>query len=87
MGRVRNSRDAAYADLLATEHGRHAVVLALVAGVARPTSSCAPWILQLEIARSNDARRARGPRSSSRTARRRAWPRTSRWTRRARTWR
>ena len=57
-GRVRNSRDAAYADLLATEDGRHAVVLALVSSVAQAYFELRALDLQLEIARSNtDTRR------------------------------
>ncbi len=53
FGRVRNSRDAAYADLLATEDGRHAVVLSLVSGVAQAYLELRALDLQLEIARSN----------------------------------
>jgi multidrug efflux system outer membrane protein len=53
-GRVRNSRDAAFADLLATEHGRHAVVLSLVAGVAQAYIELRALDLQQEIARSNN---------------------------------
>jgi outer membrane protein, multidrug efflux system len=56
-GRVRNGRDAAIADLLATEDGRHAVVLALVAGVAQSYLDLRALDLQLEIARSNAATR------------------------------
>jgi multidrug efflux system outer membrane protein len=52
-GRVRNGRDAAIADLLATEDGRHAVVLSLVAGVAQAYLELRALDLQLEIARSN----------------------------------
>jgi multidrug efflux system outer membrane protein len=52
-GRVRNSRDAAFADLLATEDGRRAVVLSLVAGVAQAYLELRALDLQLEIARSN----------------------------------
>jgi multidrug efflux system outer membrane protein len=52
-GRVRNGRDAAIADLLATEDGRHAVVLSLVAGVAQSYLELRALDLQLEIARSN----------------------------------
>ena len=53
-GRVRNARDAAFADLLATEDGRHAVVLSLVAGVAQAYIELRALDLQLEIARSNN---------------------------------
>jgi multidrug efflux system outer membrane protein len=56
-GRVRNSRDAAFADLLATEHGRHAVVLSLVASVAQAYLELRALDLQLEIARSNNTAR------------------------------
>jgi multidrug efflux system outer membrane protein len=52
-GRVRNSRDAAYADLLATVDGRNGVVLALVSGVAQAYLELRALDLQLEIARSN----------------------------------
>lgn len=52
-GRVRNSRDAAFADLLATEDGRRAVVLALVSGVAQTYLDLRTLDLQLDIARSN----------------------------------
>jgi multidrug efflux system outer membrane protein len=52
-GRVRNSRDAAYADLLATEDGRRAVVLSLVSGVAQAYLELRALDLQLEIAKSN----------------------------------
>jgi multidrug efflux system outer membrane protein len=52
-GRVRNSRDAAFADLLATEDGRRAVVLSLVAGVAQAYLELRALDLQLEISRSN----------------------------------
>ncbi|BDG01937.1 efflux transporter outer membrane subunit [Anaeromyxobacter oryzae] len=52
-GRVRNGRDAAIADLLATEDGRHAVVLSLVSGVAQAYLELRALDLQLEIARSN----------------------------------
>ena len=52
-GRVRNSRDAAFADLLATEDGRAAVVLSLVSGVAQAYLELRALDLQLEIARSN----------------------------------
>jgi multidrug efflux system outer membrane protein len=52
-GRVRNSRDAAFADLLATEDGRNGVVLSLVSGVAQAYLELRALDLQLEIARSN----------------------------------
>jgi multidrug efflux system outer membrane protein len=52
-GRVRNGRDAAIADLLATEDGRHAVVLSLVSGVAQAYLELRALDLELEIARSN----------------------------------
>jgi multidrug efflux system outer membrane protein len=52
-GRVRNARDAAFADLLATEDGRNAVVLSLVSGVAQAYLELRALDLQLEIARSN----------------------------------
>jgi multidrug efflux system outer membrane protein len=52
-GRVRNQRDAAIADLLATEDGRHAVVLSLVSGVAQAYVELRALDLQLQIARSN----------------------------------
>ncbi|HET8539612.1 MAG TPA: efflux transporter outer membrane subunit [Anaeromyxobacter sp.] len=52
-GRVRNGRDAAIADLLATEGGRHAVVLSLVSGVAQAYLELRALDLELEIARSN----------------------------------
>ncbi len=56
-GRVRNGRDAAIADLLATEDGRHAVVLSLVSSVAQAYLELRALDLQLEIARSNTATR------------------------------
>ncbi len=57
-GRVRNSRDAALADLLATEDGRHGIVLSLVAGVAQAYLELRALDLQLDIARTNaDLRR------------------------------
>ncbi|HUL57789.1 MAG TPA: efflux transporter outer membrane subunit [Anaeromyxobacteraceae bacterium] len=57
-GRVRNSRDAAYADLLATDDGRNAVVLSLVSGVAQAYLELRALDLQLQIAKSNaDTRR------------------------------
>ena len=52
-GRVRNGRDAAMADLLVTEDGRHAVVLSLVSGVAQAYLELRALDLQLEIAESN----------------------------------
>jgi multidrug efflux system outer membrane protein len=52
-GRVRNARDAAFADLLGTEDGRRAVVLALVSGVAQAYLELRALDLQLEIARTN----------------------------------
>jgi multidrug efflux system outer membrane protein len=52
-GRVRNARDAAFADLLATVDGRHAVVLSLVSGVAQAYLELRALDLQLEIAKSN----------------------------------
>jgi multidrug efflux system outer membrane protein len=52
-GRVRNGRAAAIADLVATEDGRHAVVLSLVSGVAQAYLELRALDLQLEIARSN----------------------------------
>jgi multidrug efflux system outer membrane protein len=56
-GRVRNSRDAAYADLLGTEDGRRAVVLSLVSGVAQAYLELRALDLQLEIANSNQQTR------------------------------
>src|SRR5439155_688216 len=52
-GRIRNSRDAALADLFATEDGRRAVVLALVSGLAQAYLELRSLDLELEIARSN----------------------------------
>jgi outer membrane protein, multidrug efflux system len=52
-GRVRNSRDAALADLFATEDGRRAVVLALVSSVAQAYLELRSLDLELEIAKSN----------------------------------
>ena len=52
-GRVRNSRDAALADLLATEEGRRGVVLGLVASVASSYLQLRELDLELEIARRN----------------------------------
>ncbi len=58
-GRVRNSRDASYADLIATEDGRQAVVLTLVSGVAQAYLELRAFDLQLEIVKANvDSRRA-----------------------------
>jgi multidrug efflux system outer membrane protein len=57
-GRVRNGRDAALADLLATEDFRHSVVLSLVANVAQAYLELRALDLQLDIAQSNaDTRR------------------------------
>ena len=52
-GRVRNSRDAAIADLLATEDGRRGIILSLVSGVAQAYLELRELDLELEIARSN----------------------------------
>jgi len=52
-GRVRNSRDASYADLLATEDGRQAVVLSLVSGVAQGYLELRALDLQLDIVKAN----------------------------------
>ena len=52
-GRVRNARDAAMADLLATEDFRKAVLLSLVSGVAQAYLELRELDLELEIARSN----------------------------------
>jgi multidrug efflux system outer membrane protein len=52
-GRVRNARDAALADLLATEESRRGVVLGLVASVASAYWQLRELDLELEIARSN----------------------------------
>jgi multidrug efflux system outer membrane protein len=52
-GRVRNGRDAAFADLLATEDGRAAVVLSLVSDTAQAYLELRALDLQLEISRSN----------------------------------
>jgi multidrug efflux system outer membrane protein len=52
-GRVRNGRAAAIADLLATEYGRHAVVLSLVSSVAQAYVELRELDLELEISRSN----------------------------------
>jgi len=56
-GRVRNSRDAAMADLLATEDGRRAVILSLVSGVALAYVELRSLDLELEIAKSNTGTR------------------------------
>ena len=56
-GRVRNSRDAAFADLLATEDGRRAVILSLVSGVALAYVELRAADLDLEIAKSNTGTR------------------------------
>jgi multidrug efflux system outer membrane protein len=52
-GRVRNSRDASYANLVATEDGRQAVILSLVAGVAQTYLELRALDLQLEIVKAN----------------------------------
>jgi multidrug efflux system outer membrane protein len=52
-GRVRNSRDAAMADLLATEDFRRAVILSLVSGVAQAYLELRALDLELEIDKSN----------------------------------
>jgi outer membrane protein, multidrug efflux system len=56
-GRVRNAGAAATSDLLATEDGRHAVVLSLVSGVAQAYLELRELDLELEIAQSNSATR------------------------------
>jgi multidrug efflux system outer membrane protein len=56
-GRVRNSRDAALADLLAAEEGRRAVVIGLVSSVASTYWQLRELDLELEIARSNTVSR------------------------------
>jgi multidrug efflux system outer membrane protein len=56
-GRVRNSRDAALADLLSTEEGRRSVVLGLVASVASTYWQLRELDLELEIAQRNTAAR------------------------------
>lgn len=56
-GRVRNANAAARADLLATEYGRHGVVLSLVASVAQAYLELRELDLELEIARSNTSAR------------------------------
>jgi multidrug efflux system outer membrane protein len=50
-GRVRNSNDAAKAQLLATEEGRRAVILTLVSNVAQTYSELMELDVELEIAR------------------------------------
>jgi len=52
-GRVRSGRDAAVADLLATEEGRRSVVLALVSGVAQAYLELRELDLELQIAQAN----------------------------------
>ena len=52
-GRIRNSRDAAMADLLATEDGRRALILSLVSSVAQAYLELRELDLELEIAKSN----------------------------------
>jgi multidrug efflux system outer membrane protein len=56
-GRVRNARDAALADLLATEETRRGVVLDLVASVASAYWQLRELDLELEIARRNTSSR------------------------------
>ncbi len=56
-GRVRNSRDAAIADLLATEDGRRGIILSLVSGVALAYVELRAADLDLEIAKSNTGTR------------------------------
>ena len=56
-GRVRNQSAAAVADLVATEYGRQAVVLALVSGVAQSYLDLRSLDLELEIAKANTATR------------------------------
>jgi len=57
-GRVRNSRDAALADLLATEDFRRGIILALVSGVAQAYLELRELDLELQISQSNtDTRR------------------------------
>ncbi len=58
-GRVRNSRDASYADLVATEDGRQAVILSIVSGVAQAYLELRAFDLQLDIVKANvESRRA-----------------------------
>src|SRR5206468_11138578 len=57
-GRIRNSRDAAIADLLASEDGRRAILLSLVSGVAQAYLEMRELDLELAIARSNTDTRA-----------------------------
>ncbi|MFL5442934.1 MAG: TolC family protein, partial [Myxococcales bacterium] len=52
-GRIRNSRDAAIADLLATDDGRRAILLSLVSGVAQAYLELRELDLELDIAKSN----------------------------------
>ena len=52
-GRVRNQRDAALADLLATEEGRRSVVLSLVSTVAQAYVDLRELDMELEVARAN----------------------------------
>jgi outer membrane protein, multidrug efflux system len=54
-GRVRNSRDAALAELLATEEGRRGVVLGVVSSVAGAYWQLRELDLELEIAKRNTA--------------------------------
>jgi multidrug efflux system outer membrane protein len=56
-GRVRNSRDAAMADLLATDDGRRGIILSLVSGVALAYVELRGLDLDLEIAKSNTGTR------------------------------
>jgi len=56
-GRVRNSRDAAIADLLATDDGRRGIILSLVSGVALAYVELRAADLDLEIAKSNTGTR------------------------------
>jgi multidrug efflux system outer membrane protein len=56
-GRIRNAADAARADLLATEEGRRAVVLGLVASVASSYLQLRELDLELEIAQRNTVSR------------------------------
>jgi multidrug efflux system outer membrane protein len=52
-GRIRNGRDAAIADLIATENGRRAIVLSLVSGLAQAYLELRDLDLELDIAKSN----------------------------------
>jgi multidrug efflux system outer membrane protein len=57
-GRIRNSRDAAIAELVATENGQRAILLSLVSGVAQAYLELREFDLEREIAKSNtDIRR------------------------------